>query len=609
MEVPELSIVLKTIPSLPGCYKYYTADNELLYVGKAKDLKKRVNSYFLKTVDNFKTRRLVSLIHRIEWTITNNEHDAFLLENNLIKEYQPRFNIELKDDKTYPFIVIKNEHFPRVYFTRRWIKDGSEYLGPFTDIWRVRQLLDMVKQNLPLRTCSLPLTPEKIRKKKYKVCLEYHIGNCKGPCEGLQTEAEYNESIRQVRHIMKGSIQEVIKHLKAEMNELAVAMQFEKAQVIKSKIEALLHYESKSTVVNTGVEEADVTAMVSNDKAYFINYMNISGGAIIHTHTIEIAKKIDNEDEESILSIAVEKLRNTFKSTANEIIAPYPLFTTDNTIKITVPKAGSKKQLLELSLKNAQAWMRGTEKKDTLLLDKAAQEAGEYLLEEVQDALRLTCLPEHIECFDNSNFQGSSPVAAMVCFKKGLPSKKDYRRFHIKTVEGINDFASMSEIVYRRYKRLSDDNQSLPNLVIIDGGKGQLSAALESIEKLGLTGKMAIVGLAKREEALFYPGDSEPLMLPFDSPALNLIRRIRDEVHRFGITFHRNVRSNNTLKNGLEDIPGIGAKTATELLTAFRSIKNIKTLTERELTKVVGASKARLVWAYFNNTDNPEQEG
>jgi excinuclease ABC subunit C len=595
----EFNKVALSIPHQPGCYKYYDQQNELLYVGKAKDLRKRVGSYFNKTVDNFKTRKLVSLIHRIEFTVTDNEHDSFLLENSLIKHYQPRYNISLKDDKTYPFIVFKKENFPRVFLTRRVIRDGSEYIGPFTSVARVRELLELVKHNIPLRTCNLNLTPANIAKGKFKVCLEYHLGNCQGPCEGLQTEEQYNENLQQVRHIMKGNLGEVVKYLKAQMMEFAAALQYEKAAVIKNKIDTLQDYQSKSTVVNANLGNIDVATIISDENMAYVNYMLVSNGSIIYANTIQIEKKLEEENGE-ILSLALARLRERFNSNATEIVVPIPVESEDDNIKITIPKAGDKKKLLEMSQRNAEIFRSDMKRKDALLLDESYQKNSQQTLEELQDVLQLQDLPVHIECFDNSNFQGAYPVAAMVLFRDGLPSNKEYRHYNIKTVEGINDFASMSEVVYRRYKRLMDEGKDLPQLVIIDGGKGQLGAALESIEKLGLTGRMTLIGLAKREESIFFPGDSEPLQLPFDSQAHLLVRRIRDEVHRFGITFHRNQRSKGTFKNELETIPGIGEKTATELLTMFRSVNKIKTLTERELTKCVGQKKARVVWDYFH---------
>ncbi len=599
--------IISSIPHQPGCYKYFDEDNNLLYVGKAKDLRKRVSSYFNKTVDNYKTRRLVSLIHTIDFTVTNTEHDAFLLENTLIKHYQPRFNIDLKDDKTYPYIVIKKEPFPRVFLTRRVIRDGSEYLGPFTGVGSVKELLALIKQNIPLRTCSLNLSAANIAKGKYKVCLEYHLGNCSGPCAGLQSEADYAANLMNVRHILKGNTGEVIKHLKNEMATHATDMRFEKAEIVRQKIEGLQYYQSRSTVVNAHLGNLDVATIIGDEEYVFVNYMMIANGAIIYAKTIRIEKKVEEEDAD-ILALVVEDMRTTFQSTATEVIVPFEIVVADENVKVTIPKSGDKKKLLDLSYKNAEVTKQEIRKNDALLLGKASAQNADIVLEELQDALQLSELPMHIECFDNSNFQGAYPVSAMVCFKNGMPSKKDYRHFHIKTVQGINDFASMSEVVYRRYKRLLDDKTALPQLVIIDGGKGQLASAMESIEKLGLTGSMTVVGLAKREESIFFPNDSEPIQLPYDSPAHLLIRRIRDEVHRFGITFHRQIRSKGTFKNELEGIAGIGEKTATELLKTFRSVKNIKTLTERELTKVIGASKARIVWSYFHNEDGGLKE-
>jgi excinuclease ABC subunit C len=597
----EFGKIVRSIPRQPGCYKYYDAKNELLYVGKAKDLRKRVSSYFNKTQDNYKTSRLVLLIQSIDFTVTNTEHDAFLLENSLIKHYQPRFNIELKDDKSYPYIVIKKENFPRVFLTRKLIRDGSEYLGPFTGVARVRELLGLIKQNIPLRTCNLNLSPHNVAKGKYKVCLEYHLGNCKGPCEGLQTEDDYRANLQQVRHILKGNTGEVIRHLKTEMMQLAMDMKFEKAEILRQKIDSLQNYQSKSTVANPHLGNLDVACLLKDEKNNaFVNYMMVSNGNIIYAKTIQVEIKVDAQEDADVLSLVLAQMRDTFSSNAMEVIVPMEIQVTEADVKVTVPKMGDKKKLLELSIKNAEIFRDEVRRRDTLLLSEDSKQNNIRVLEELQEALHLIDLPLHIECFDNSNFQGAYPVAAMVCFRNGVPSKKDYRHFHIKTVEGINDFASMSEVVYRRYKRLLEEEAPLPQLIIIDGGKGQLSAALDSITRLGLMGRMTIVGLAKREESIFFPGDSEPLQLPYDSPAHLLVRRIRDEVHRFGITFHRQTRSKGTFKNELESIPGIGEKTATELLQRFRSVKNIKTLTERELTGVIGLSKARIVWAYFH---------
>lgn len=595
--------IATTIPHTPGCYKYYDSVGTLLYVGKAKDLRKRVSSYFNKAVANYKTTKLVMAIAKIEYVITPTEHDAFLLENSLIKEHQPKYNIELKDDKTYPFIVIKNEPFPRVFITRKIIKDGSEYIGPFTSVWRVRELLDLIRLLIPLRTCSLNLSEKSIEKKNYKVCLEYHIGNCNGPCTGLQSQQEYENNLQQVRYILKGNIADVLNYLKDEMQKNAAAMRFEKAEVYKKRIEDLNKYTSKSVVVNPRLGNMDVVSILSEEERAFVNYLMIVEGSIIYTKNLKIEKKLEETDEE-ILAIAYDKLKSTFNSQAIEVIAPIQIDLADDNAKLTIPKIGDKKHLLGLSEKNAQAFKDEAKRKDTLLLGGASKEGKLEVLQELQDALQLPDLPTHIECFDNSNFQGAFPVSAMVCFRDGVPAKKDYRHYHIKTVEGINDFASMQEVVYRRYKRLLEENKPLPQLVIIDGGKGQLSAAMKSIEELGLVGRMTVVGLAKKVESIFFPGDSEPLQLPYDSPAHLLVRYIRDEVHRFGITFHRKTRSKGTFKNELEQIAGIGKATATELLKEFRSIKNIKTLTERELTKVVGQKRARIIWKYFNELED-----
>ena len=598
----EYSQIAPSIPHQPGCYKYYGADGEILYVGKAKDLRKRTASYFNKTVDSGKTRRLVQLIRRIEYTVTNTEHDAFLLENSLIKHYQPRFNIDLKDDKTYPYVVIKKEHFPRVFLTRRLIRDGSEYLGPFTGVHRVRELLDLVKQNITLRTCNLNLAPSQIARNKYKVCLEYHLGNCKGPCQGFQEEEDYAKSIAQVRHILKGNIGEVLKDLRAEMNKAAVELEFEKAEMWKSKIENLQKFQAKSTVVNPALGNVDVACILCDDGDCFVTYMMVTNGSIIYSKTLEIERKTDEETDADILALALARLRETFNSNSHEVILPMEVEVAEDDLSVTVPKAGDKRKLLDLCIKNCEYFREDSRKQKRLLTPgpKAQKPGDTQVLQQLQEALSLPDLPIHIECFDNSNFQGSYPVSARVCFRNGRPAKEDYRHYNVKTVVGINDFASMAEVVERRYSRLIRERRSLPQLVVIDGGKGQLSAAMESIEKLGLTGKMTVIGMAKREETIFFPGDSEGINLPFDSPPHLLLRRIRDEVHNFGITYHRKLRSKGTFKNELEDIPGIGAKTATELLQMFRSVAKIKALTQRELAKAVGTGKARIVHSYFH---------
>jgi excinuclease ABC subunit C len=567
-------------------------------VGKAKNLRKRVVSYFNKISDYYKTKKLVSEIKRIEFTIVDSEQDALLLENSLIKQYQPKYNLVLKDDRSYPHIVIKNETFPRIFITRKMIKDGSQYLGPYTNVAQVYSLLNLIKQTIPLRTCSLNLNPKNIEKGKFKECLEYHLGNCKAPCVAFQSKEEYDAQVQQVKDILKGKLGDIIKNYKKEMMEKASNLEFEKAEIIKKKIEYLQTYQSKSIIVNTKIDNVDICSVVSNEKYAAVNFMIIVQGTIIHTHSVTITKTLQESDEEILVPILYQ-LREKYKSTSKEIIVPFTISTEDELI-VNVPKSGDKKKLLELSLQNAEYMMQEHKRKLTLNLSENTDQQNHALLEQLKIDLHLTEIPDHIECFDNSNFQGSYPVAAMVCFKDGVPFKKEYRHFHIKTVDGINDFASMKEIVYRRYKRVLDEGKPLPKLIIIDGGKGQLSSALESINELGLLGKTTVVGLAKNIEEIFYPGDSESLKLPYQSDTLNLIKRIRDEVHRFGITFHRSTRSKGIIKNELEKINGIGEKTASDLLKHFRSVLKVKNATEIELEEIVGLSKARIIKQYFN---------
>ena len=599
MTKEEFSIVQPSLPSKPGIYKYFDATDKIIYVGKAKNLRKRVVSYFNKISDYYKTKKLVSEIKRIEFTIVDSEQDALLLENSLIKQYQPKYNLVLKDDRSYPHIVIKNEPFPRIFITRKMIKDGSQYLGPYTNVAQVYSLLNLIKQTIPLRTCSLNLNPKNIEKGKFKECLEYHLGNCKAPCVAFQSKEEYDEQVQQVKDILKGKLGDIIKNYKKEMMEKASNLEFEKAEIIKKKIEYLQTYQSKSIIVNTRIDNVDICSVVSNEKYAAVNFMIIVQGTIIHTHSVTITKTLQESDEEILVPILYQ-LREKYKSTSKEIIVPFTISTEDELI-VTVPKGGDKKKLLELSLQNAEYMMQEHKRKLTLNLSENTTEQNNALLEQLKIDLHLSEIPDHIECFDNSNFQGSYPVAAMVCFKDGVPFKKEYRHFHIKTVEGINDFASMKEIVYRRYKRVLDEGKPLPKLIIIDGGKGQLSSALESIHELGLLGKTTVVGLAKNIEEIFYPGDSESLKLPYQSATLNLIKRIRDEVHRFGIIFHRSTRSKGIIKNELEKINGIGEKTANDLLKHFRSVIKVKNATEKELEKIVGLSKARIIKQYFNN--------
>ena len=596
----EFSLIASTIPAEPGIYKYYSADNKLLYVGKAKHLRKRVSSYFTKTFTNFKTTELVNRIHRIEFTIVNSEQDAFLLENSLIKEYKPLFNINLKDDKTYPYIVIKNEPFPRVFFTRRKINDGSQYFGPYTSVGKVRELLDFIKEYVALRTCKLNLTKNNIAKNKFKVCLEYHLGNCKGPCEGKQSEEEYMKGIEMMKDILKGNLSPIKSEFKKLMKEYAANLEFEQAAFYQSKIESLENYQSKSTVVNIKTGNVDVFSVLEEGNTAYVNYLAVNEGAIIQTHTLVLEKKLE-ETKEQVLEFAIVHARKTFGSTSSEIIVPFEIDFPDPEVSILIPKGGEKKKLLDLSLKNVNYFKSELKAKKMLHLEDKTEEQIEGVLLQLKEDLHLNQIPMHIECFDNSNIHGSYPVAAMVCFKNGQPSKKDYRHYNIKTVEGINDFASMKEVVYRRYKRLLDENMELPQLVIIDGGKGQLSAALESIRELDLYGKMTLVGLAKNQEEIFFSGDTQSLQLPWASESLKLIRRIRDEVHRFGITFHRNKRSKGALQNELENIKGIGKQTADTLLKEFRSVKNIKEKSIEELSKIIGRSKADVVFKALHN--------
>lgn len=598
MTANEYQQIAHTLPHQPGIYKYFDEHNELLYVGKAKDLRKRTASYFSKTFTNYKTHELVQRIRRIEFTITDSEADAFLLENSLIKQFQPRFNIDLKDDKSFPYIVIKKEAFPRVFLTRRKINDGSEYLGPFTSVAKVRELLNFIKQNVALRTCKLNLTQSNIQKGKFKVCLEYHLGNCKGPCEAKQTEEEYANALYQVRSILKGNIQPVIQHFKTEMQGHAANLSFEKAAMMLKRIEHLEGYQSKSVVVGRHLSNLDVFSILKDGEMAYVNYLMVSSGTIVQTHTVRVETKLE-ETEAEVLPLVILQMRETFNSLASEVVVPFEIEFAVENVTVTVPRGGDKKKLLDLSQKNVNYFTEELRKKKTLQLEGKTDMQRKAVLYQLQQDLQLSELPVHIECFDNSNFQGSYPVSAMVCFKDGVPSKADYRHFNVKTVEGINDFATMKEVVQRRYSRLVKEAAPLPQLVVIDGGKGQLSAAMESIHELQLEGQMTVVGLAKNEEEIFFPGDMQSIKLPWDSESLKLIRRIRDEVHRFGITFHRQKRSKGTFKNELENIKGIGKNTAEQLLKQFKSVKNVQAKTESELAEVVGVNRAKLITAHF----------
>ncbi len=597
MTSEEFQNIAPTIPAQPGIYKYFDTDGVLLYVGKAKHLRKRVSSYFTKTFTSYKTHELVKRIGRIEFTIVNSEQDAFLLENTLIKQFQPRFNINLKDDKTYPYIVIRNEPFPRVFLTRKLIDDGSEYLGPFTSVKKVRELLEFTRQAIPLRTCTLNLSANNIKKGKFRVCLEYHLGNCLGPCEALQTEEDYRQNLQQLKNLLRGNLSPVIRHFKEEMKSQSTEMAFEKASLTKKKIEFLENYQARSVVANVKAGNVDVFSILREKDIAYVNYLMVRNGAIIQTQTTRVESHLDESIEE-ILSFTVARLRDTFNSDALEIVVPFTIEFPQPDVTITVPRGGDRKKLLDLSHKNAEHFIEEIRGKERLKLHIKSKVQHD-LLEQLQKDLQLVDLPVHIECFDNSNFQGSFPVSAMVCFRNAEPSKKDYRHFNIKTVTGIDDFASMKETVYRRYKRLKEEEETFPQLVIIDGGKGQLSAAADAIRELELEGKMTLVGLAKNEEEIFFLGDRESLKLPYQGESLRLIRRIRNEVHRFGITFHRLKRSKGTFKNELEDIPGIGKNTADLLLKEFRSVKNVREKSLEELAAIIGKARATLVKNYF----------
>ncbi|MEK0413454.1 MAG: hypothetical protein RL070_942 [Bacteroidota bacterium] len=586
------------LPSDPGIYKYYDAKDVLIYVGKAKCLKKRIASYFTKNQSSFKTIELVQKIDRIEFTIVDSEQDALLLENSLIKQYKPRYNILLKDDKGYPYLVIKKERFPRVFSTWKKYNDGSIYLGPFTSKGTIREVLSFIKQFIPLRTCKLNLSQENIDKQKFKPCLEYHLGNCLAPCAALQTEADYNDSLEQLKGLLKGNMSQLMNHLKKEMQAHAEALDFEKAAQLKYKMDLLLTYQEKSVVVGKHFSNLDVFSIIKDGKLAYVNYLMVQNGSIIQTHTVPLEGKLD-EPEDELLCFAIERIRADFNSLSTEVIVPYPVDYFDKNITITVPKLGDKKKLLDLSIKNVTYFTRELQLKKILQLEGKTPSEKKSVLTELQSYLHLQEMPTHIECFDNSNFQGSFPVSAMVCFKDGMPSKKDYRHFNVKTVEGINDFATMKEVVYRRYKRVQESGDPMPQLIVIDGGKGQLSAALESIEALGLTGSTTLVGLAKNEEEIFFAGDSQSLKLPWDSDSLKLLRGIRDEVHRFGITFHRNKRSKGTFTTALENIEGIGPATREILLNEFKSVANIKKEPIQNIAALIGAKKAAALQKFF----------
>jgi excinuclease ABC subunit C len=593
-----LASIVQNLPDNPGVYQFFNNQEQIIYVGKARNLKKRVSSYFQKSHnDSGKVRVMVSKICDIKYIVVETESDALLLENNLIKKYQPRYNILLKDDKTFPWICIKSEPFPRVFSTRNVIKDGSQYFGPYTSALMVRTLLELVRQLFPLRNCGLQLSQQNILSGKFKVCLEYHIGNCKAPCIGEQTEEEYQQSITQIKDILRGNIHTVVNYLKDLMKTYATEYKFEQAEVVKQKIDILERFQSKSAIVNTAINNVDVFSMVEDGNIAVVNFLRVVNGAVIQSHTIEIVKRIEEEREE-LLSLAITELRERFQSLSREILVPFSIGVDLPGLNISIPRIGDKKKLLDLSERNAKYYLLEKKKQYS---KHNPETRTEKLLSQIKTDLHLIELPAHIECFDNSNIQGTNPVAACVVFKNGKPSKADYRHFNVKTVEGPDDFASMEEIVFRRYRRMIDEELPLPQLIVIDGGKGQLNAAVNSLDKLGLRGKVPVIGIAKRLEEIYFPGDSVPIYLDKQSITLRVIQQIRDEAHRFGITFHRDKRSKNFAKSALENIPGIGDKTLEALYNKFGSISGIKNASPEEIIEVIGNKKYQILNEYLGN--------
>ncbi|KAF0239036.1 MAG: excinuclease ABC subunit [Prolixibacteraceae bacterium] len=590
-----LKSLVSVLPNKPGIYQFFDNVNTIIYIGKAKDLKKRVSSYFTKTHDHRKTAILVRNITDIKHLVVESEQDALLLENNLIKKYQPRYNIQLKDDKSFPWICIKNELFPRVFKTRELERDGSKYFGPYTSIYTVRTLLDLFKSEYKLRTCNYNLTQENVKNRRFKVCLEYHIGNCYGPCEGFISENKYNEGISDINNILKGNIAGVIKHLKGVMEDLARTLNFEDAAKIKDKYESLKLYQSRSTIVSPTITDVDVFTIEVDEKFAFINYLKVIKGAIIQTFTLEI-KKVLNESSEELLLSGIVEIRQKILSNAREILVPLKLDFNLENIVFKIPQKGEKKELLNLSQRNAKYYRLEKDKQEAF---KNPKIRGEQLLSTIKKDLQLTEIPVHIECFDNSNLQGTNPVAACVVFKNGKPNSKEYRHYNLKTVEGQNDFASMEEVVFRRYSRLLNEEKPLPQLIVIDGGKGQLSSAVSALEKLNLRGKISIIGIAKKLEEIYFPDDPVPIYINKNSQTLKVIQHLRDEAHRFGITFHRDKRSKDFITSELKAIKGIGEMTAQKLLNDFKSVKSIKEQSLKSLTDSIGTSKAQIVFAYF----------
>ena len=595
MSKDALKLHVQALPNQPGVYQFYDDQERIIYVGKAKNLKNRVSSYFRKQVDSRKTQRLVKNISSIKHIVVPTESDALILENTLIKEHQPRYNILLRDDKTYPWICIKKEAFPRVFTTRKVQKDGSEYFGPFTNFKTVRLLMNLIQELYPLRNCSYDLRPKSIESKNYKVCLEYHIGNCLGACVGEQNEADYDNQIGEIRALLRGNFSQAIRGFQKKMNLAADRLDFEEAQKQKNKIEILTNYQSKSAVVSATISNVDVCSVISDEQTAYVNYLHVAYGSIVRFHNMEIKKKLEESDED-VLRVVVVELRRRFASASKEVILPVPIELGDD-IRVTVPKKGEKKKLLDLSLRNAKQG-RLEQLKQIKISDP--QQHSMRLLNQMKKDLRLQVLPEHIECFDNSNIQGTNPVAACVVFRQAKPAKKEYRHYIIKTVTGANDYASMEEVIYRRYKRLLEEKQSLPQLIVIDGGKGQLSSALLSIDALGLRQKIAVIGIAKRLEVIYYPNDPIPLYLDKRSETLKIIQQLRNEAHRFGVRLHRNRRSKSAVSSSLDNIPGIGEKTIVKLLKDFKSVKRIKEAQLEELATAIGNAKAKEIYQHFH---------
>lgn len=595
-----VELKLNLLPNLPGVYQFYDEQGKILYIGKAKNLKKRVSSYFHKEHPSGKLRVLVKKIRDIKHTIVESESDALLLENNLIKKHQPRYNAQLKDDKTFPWICVKKEPFPRVFSTRTYIEDGSRYFGPYTSVRMMNTLLQLIRQIYPLRTCKYQLSQRNIEQKKFKVCLEYHIGKCLAPCVGKQNEENYNAIVEEVVHILKGNIHTVLHTLKKMMDTYARQLEFEKAQAVKEKLEILKRFQSKSTIVNINISNVDVFSVVSDHKSAYVNYLKLVKGAIVQTHNLEISKKLDETDEE-VLTRAITEIRQRFDSQSKEIILPLKPDYQLEGIRYIIPKIGDKKQLLELSARNAKTFRLEKEKRKELV---DPERHTRRIMQTMKEDLRMKAEPRRIECFDNSNFQGDYAVAAMSCFINGKPAKKEYRHFNIKTVSGPDDFASMQEVIFRRYKRLLSEKKDLPQLIVIDGGKGQLSAAVESLDKLELKGKITIIGIAKKLEEIYFPGDSIPLYIDKKSETLKILQQLRDEAHRFGITHHRKKFEKGTIKTTLTEIEGIGFKTAQKLLWKFKSVKRISLANQEELSSVIGTAKAKVIYRYFHSDNH-----